>query len=222
MKALDSRLVPMETTLNLGGRSEGTSHELIDQREVPASSAEEAFMRREKLHFGSDFQVIGDLRNWTRGWSHEVTSAVRSTDFTRVLCLNVGGGPGTLRDPEKLSFIAFTLIQQDIHVACLTESRIKRNELTAALKDIGLERQFRASPDGWETWFKRFPASSGLIALTRPVLLATSANGLMRASVVVARTCGEHCHSAWRVTLQRTVDGAWRTRSVEPLTLPRD
>ena len=60
MKALDSRLVPMETTLNPGGRSEGTSHELIDQREVPASSAEEAFMRREKLHFGSDFQVTGD------------------------------------------------------------------------------------------------------------------------------------------------------------------
>ena len=85
-----------------------------------------------------------------------------------------------------------------------------------------MEQQFRASPDGWESWFKRFPASSGLIALTRPVLLATSADGLMRASVVVARTCGEHCHSAWRVTLQRAVDGAWRTRAVEPLMLPRD
>ena len=85
-----------------------------------------------------------------------------------------------------------------------------------------MEQQFRASPDGWEAWFRRFPASSGIIALTRPVLLATSADGLVRASVVVARTCGEHCHSAWRVTLQRTVDGRWRTRSVEPLTLPRD
>ncbi len=85
-----------------------------------------------------------------------------------------------------------------------------------------MEQQFRASPDGWETWFKRFPASSGLIALTRPVLLATSADGLVRASVVVARSCGEHCHSAWRVTLHRTANGAWRTRSVEPLTLPRD
>ena len=85
-----------------------------------------------------------------------------------------------------------------------------------------LEQQFRASPDGWDTWFKRFPASSGIIALTRPVRLATLADGLVRASVVVARTCGEHCHSAWRVTLQRAVDGAWRARSVEPLTLPRD
>ena len=165
MKALDSRLVPMETTLNLGGRSEGTSHELIDQREVPASSAEEAFMRREKLHFGSDFQVIGDLRNWTRGWSHEVTSAVRSTDFTRVLCLNVGGGTGTLRDPEKLSFIAFTLIQQDIHVACLTESRIKRNELTAALKDIGLERQFRAfGLNEHISWLVREPVADKVVS----------------------------------------------------------
>ncbi len=85
-----------------------------------------------------------------------------------------------------------------------------------------MEQQFRASPDGWETWFKRFPASSGIIALTRPALLPVSADGLPRASVVVARTCGEHCHSAWRVTLQRATDGQWRTRAVEPLTLPRD
>ena len=85
-----------------------------------------------------------------------------------------------------------------------------------------MEQHFRASPDGWETWFKRFPASSGIIALTRPELLPVVADGIARANVVLARTCGEHCHSAWRVTLQRTTDGAWRTRSVEPLTLPRD
>jgi hypothetical protein len=85
-----------------------------------------------------------------------------------------------------------------------------------------MEQHFRTSPDGWETWFTRFPASSGIIALTRPELLPVLADGIARARVVVARTCGEHCHSAWRVTLQRTTDGAWRTRSVEPLTLPRD
>jgi len=85
-----------------------------------------------------------------------------------------------------------------------------------------MEQQFRASPDGWETWFKRFPASSGIIALTRPELLPVVADGIARANVVVARSCGEHCHSAWRLSLQRTTDGAWRTRSVEPLTLPRD
>jgi hypothetical protein len=85
-----------------------------------------------------------------------------------------------------------------------------------------MEQQFRASPDGWEAWFQRFPASSGIIALTRPVRLPVLADGIERVAVVVARTCGEHCHSAWRLTLQRTLDGTWRTRSVEPLTLPRD
>lgn len=85
-----------------------------------------------------------------------------------------------------------------------------------------MERQFRAFPDGWEVWFRRFPASSGIIALTQPVLLATSADGRVRASVVVARTCGEHCHSAWRITLQRATSGGWRTLTVAPLTLPRD
>ena len=108
----------METTLNLGGRSARTSHDHTDRQVMPAISAEEAFERREQLHLGFNFQVIGDLRNWTKGWSHIVTSAVPPTDFTRVLCLNVGGGSGTLKDPDKLAFIAFTLIQQRIHVAC--------------------------------------------------------------------------------------------------------
>ena len=85
-----------------------------------------------------------------------------------------------------------------------------------------MEQQFRASPDGWEAWFQRFPASSGIIALTRPVRLPVLADGIDHVAVVVARTCGEHCHSAWRLTLQRRLDGTWRTRSIEPLTLPRD
>jgi hypothetical protein len=85
-----------------------------------------------------------------------------------------------------------------------------------------MEEQFRASPDGWEAWFQRFPASSGIITLTRPVRLPVLADGINRVAVVVARTCGEHCHSAWRLTLQRAPGGGWRTRTVQPLTLPRD
>ncbi len=85
-----------------------------------------------------------------------------------------------------------------------------------------LEQQFRARPDGWEAWFARFPASSGLVALTRPVVLAASADGIARVVVVVARTCGEHCHSAWRVTVVRHAGRTWRTSAVEPLTLPRN
>jgi hypothetical protein len=85
-----------------------------------------------------------------------------------------------------------------------------------------MEQQFRASPDGWEVWFKRFPASSGLIALTRPVRLMVPADGIERVRVMVARTCGEHCHSAWRMTLQRATGGGWRTLTVQPLSVPRD
>jgi exonuclease III len=130
-----------------------------------AISAEEAFAQRAKLHLGFNFQVIGDLRNWTQGWSHIATSAVPPTDFTRVLCLNVGGGSGTLKDPDKLAFIAFTLIQQRIHVACLTESRIKRNDLTAALKSIGLERQFRAfGSNGQISWLVREPVADKVVS----------------------------------------------------------
>ena len=112
----------MATPLNLGGRSERTSHNLTDQEIEMVSSDRAAFERRARLHLGSVFQMIGDLRNWNQGWSYAVDPTMRPTMFTRVLCLNVGGGSGTLRDPEKLSFITFALIQQGIHVACLTES----------------------------------------------------------------------------------------------------
>ncbi len=149
---------------NLGGRPERTSQERMDQQEELTVSNEEAFDRREKLHLGSNFHVIGDLKNWQRGWSHDVSSTIPSTDFTRVLCLNVGGGPGTLKDPDKLSFIAYALIQQGVHIACLTESGIKRNGLTAALKSIGLERQFRAfGQNGRISWLVREPVADKVV-----------------------------------------------------------
>lgn len=87
---------------------------------------------------------------------------------------------------------------------------------------VTLEKLFRARPDGWESWFARFPASSGLVALTRPVVPGSNADGIGRVTVVGARTCGEHCHSAWRVTVVRDAGRSWRTRAVEPLTLSRD
>ena len=94
MTVLDSRLVSMETmTRSIGGRSVRASHNSSSPTGV---SVEEAFAQRQKLQLGSEFQVIGDLRNWTRYWSHDVSSTVEYTDFTRVLCLNVGGSSGTL------------------------------------------------------------------------------------------------------------------------------
>lgn len=85
-----------------------------------------------------------------------------------------------------------------------------------------LEQQFRAEPDGWEAWFARFPASSGVVALTRPTVLVEGPDGAERVAVIVARTCGEHCHSAWRVTVIRLPRGVWQVRAIEPLALPRD
>jgi len=163
---LDSRLEVMETTTRSnGGRSARTSHNYTSQLNATVISNEEAFEQRQNLQLGSEFQVIGDLRNWTRSWSPDVDSTVRCTDFTRVLCLNVGGSSGTLRDPDKLAFIAFMLIQQGIHVACLTESGIKRNDLTAGLRRIGLERQFRAfGLNGKISWLVREPVADKVVS----------------------------------------------------------
>lgn len=85
-----------------------------------------------------------------------------------------------------------------------------------------LEGHFRAYADGWEAWFRLFPASSGVVVLTRPVRLPPGPDDADRAALVIGRTCGEHCHSAWRITLARAVGTAWRTVSVVPLPLPRD
>ena len=165
MVAPDSRLVPMATSLNPGGRSERTSQDHIARHISPAGSAEEAYGRRAKLHLGCDFHIIGDLRNWTQGWSDDILTREPPTELTRVLCLNVGGGYGTLKDPDKLAFIAFTLIQQRIHVACLTESRIRRNDLMAALRSIGLDRQFRAlGLNGQISWLVREPVAEKVVS----------------------------------------------------------
>ncbi len=47
---------------------------------------------------------------------------------------------------------------------CLTESGIKRNGLTAALKSIGLERQFRAfGQNGRISWLVREPVADKVV-----------------------------------------------------------
>ena len=61
MAAPDSRLVLMETSLNPGGGSERTSQDHFIRHMSPAGSAEEAYDRREKLHLGFDFHIVGDL-----------------------------------------------------------------------------------------------------------------------------------------------------------------
>ncbi len=81
-----------------------------------------------------------------------------------------------------------------------------------------LEAHFRTYPDGWPAWFARFPASGGLIELTAPDIAPDRPT---EARLLVARTCGEHCHQVWRVRVRRDDTGTWRTHDVLALAMPK-
>ncbi len=73
-----------------------------------------------------------------------------------------------------------------------------------------LSALFREHPDGWEAYFAQHPASAGIVELgvvQYDRAAAQDPGGTTasreRASLLVGRTCGEHCAVAWRVTLQR-------------------
>jgi hypothetical protein len=71
---------------------------------------------------------------------------------------------------------------------------------------------FRRNPDGWEAFFRRYPASSGLVELS-PVTFSDDS----LATVTVGRSCGEHCAVAWRLVVARGADGTWPIRKIEYL-----
>ena len=108
------------------------------------SFAEELYKEREQQQLGSVFHVVGSLRNWTSQWSDDVFPTPRVSDSTRVMCWNAGGGAGTLKDDDKLRFLTLVMLQQHIHVACLTEGKVRSSDLHAALKRIGMGAHFRA------------------------------------------------------------------------------
>ena len=91
---------------------------------------------------GVDFHVIGNLHNWARIWTDEVLPTPRISATTRVMCWNAGGGSGTLKVDDKLRFLTFTMLQQHIHVACLTECNANYNDFQAALKRIWMGPHF--------------------------------------------------------------------------------
>jgi hypothetical protein len=78
-----------------------------------------------------------------------------------------------------------------------------------------MARIFRDSPDGWEGFFRRYPASSGLVELS-----AVTFRGDSLATVIVGRSCGEHCAVAWRVSAVRTSGGAWTVATIDYLPVP--
>ncbi len=79
-----------------------------------------------------------------------------------------------------------------------------------------LDAHFAAHPAGWDVWFRRFPGGSGIVEVSAPVRRPGAG-----VTLFVARACGEHCHSAWRLVLSTAPDGRWRVDSVIPLPLPR-
>ena len=89
------------------------------------SFAEELYKEREQQQLGSVFHVVGSLRNWTSQWSDDVFPTPRVSDSTRVMCWNAGGGAGTLKDDDKLRFLTLVMLQQHIHVVCLTEGKVR-------------------------------------------------------------------------------------------------
>jgi hypothetical protein len=73
---------------------------------------------------------------------------------------------------------------------------------------------FRDNPDGWEAFFRRYPASSGLVEVS-PVTF----DGDSLATVTVGRSCGEHCAVAWRLVVARGADGTLPIRTIEYLPI---
>ena len=81
-----------------------------------------------------------------------------------------------------------------------------------------IEAHFRANPDGWEAWFKRYAGAGGIVEVTAP---RPEDAGAQTAWIVIGRACGEHCRAAWRVRVARDARGTWRTTSTAIITLPR-
>ena len=110
------------------------------------------FDRRAEQHLGSTFHSVGDIRNFVSRLdpTYNVNKVDTNLDNsknqagnTRVMVWNAGGGAGTLQDPDKLGFLCQTMMQQNIHVACLLEGGVSRETLWAGVKLLNMQQQFR-------------------------------------------------------------------------------
>jgi len=81
-----------------------------------------------------------------------------------------------------------------------------------------LEQFFQSHPSGWDAWYAKYPGSNGLIELTAPTFSSRSRHD---ATLLIARTCGDHCRSVWRLTAQRGSDGEWHITAITSLSLPK-
>ena len=120
---------------------------------MEASSLATLYAQRERLQLGSTYAVVGNMHNVASGYSNDCSSSPHKTDFTRVLTWNVGGGAGTLRDRDKLRFLTNTMLQQHVHLACITEGKVTLKELKRLLRQVNMHLHFRAfGKNGDVTW----------------------------------------------------------------------
>ena len=125
---------------------------------------DELYQNKEKLQLGSEFHVVGNLHNWTSECNDEVLPTPRISATTRMMCWNAGGGVGTLKDDDKLRFLTLTMLQQHIHVVCLTEGKARCQDLRVALKRIGMSAHFRAEgKNGTVAWLVQTPTADKIV-----------------------------------------------------------
>ncbi len=89
----------------------------------------------------------------------------------------------------------------------LTQHRITLREL---------EQLFAEHVDGWKAFFRQYPRSAGLVE----VGAVTADPDGRAASLLIARSCGEHCRMAWRVRVAISGSGTASAEGVVITPLP--
>lgn len=105
----------------------------------------------------------------------------------------------------------FSVLKLDAADSVVTPTGLVLTTTTLA----SLETMFRANPDGWRAFRQANPTASGVVEVA-PVAFDGDRTS---ASVVIARSCGEHCRMAWKLRLAKDAS-AWRVRTVEQLAIP--
>jgi hypothetical protein len=156
----------MRENLDTGRGPAPQAHSALGAQQLERSFRE-LFDRRDKQHLGSTFHVIGDIRNFVPNLDNnfkvnkytkedlqkDSDSNTTTVSNTRVMVWNAGGGAGTLKDMDKLKFLCLTMLQQNIHIACLCEGNVTKDTLWGGVKQLNMQAHFRAfGRNGTVTW----------------------------------------------------------------------
>ncbi len=117
----------------------------------------------------------------------------------RVLVVWADPAPGPVFAESDSGFRPSRAERPPRRVGAVPVETVGQRELTAL---------FRANPDGWEAFYARYPGALGIIEFAPAQVDDDSA------SLVVGRSCGEHCRFVWRVQLRRVAAAQWRVARV--------